>query len=67
MTINSHKVKQHLHHIHIGIWKILFGLIWEQQNIFIHGKDSITMEYEHTQLENELIKWQRVVKGAFQP
>ena len=60
MTINSDKAEQYMRHIHLAIWKILFGSIWEQRNIFVHRKDSIKMKYERAQFENELIEWKRV-------
>jgi len=50
-TINSDKAEQHLQNLHLGMWKILFTLIFEQCNIFVHGKDSMTMKYERKQLE----------------
>ena len=60
MTINSDKAQQHLRHLHLGIWQILFIAIWEQRNIFLHGKDSISMKYELEKLTMELHEWKQV-------
>ena len=60
MQINSDKAEQYLRHLHLGIWRILFTAVWEQRNIFLHGKDSISMKYEREKLTTELRKWKWV-------
>jgi len=50
MKINSDKAEQYLRHLHLGIWRIPFTAVWEQRNIFLHGKDSISMKYVATEL-----------------
>ena len=60
MKINSDKAEQHLRHLHIGIWQVLFTAVREQRNIFLHGKDSISMKYKREILTTELWEWKRV-------
>jgi len=60
MKINSDKAEQHLHNLHLDIWRILSTAIWEQRNIFLHGKDIISMKYEREKLTTELREWRQV-------
>ena len=63
MKLDSNKATQQQCHLYLGLWKILFVEIWEQSNAFIHGKDSMSMKYEQTQLVNKPHEWIMVANG----
>ena len=51
--------KQKLAHLQAGLWKILFGSVWDHQISILRGKSNVVEKYERAQLLGELVEWRR--------
>ena len=47
-------------HLHVGLCRLLFAAIWEQQNTTLHGESSLAGKYEQEKITTELLEWKRV-------
>ena len=51
--------EQRLAHLQVGLWKVLFGSVWDNRNTILHGKSSLTDKYERRKLLDELAEWRQ--------